>query len=180
VRLKVFDATTNSSQLPKVIATAKELGIAVHAYSPIGRGMLTGQIKKVTDIPGTFLLPSCSTSFSRFFCMLEGDMRHRLSRFAPENFDQNLKLVEAVQEVAEKKGVTAAQLAIAWVRAQGDHIIPLAGSSKKERTLENLKSANVQLTPQELATIDEILQRCTVKGGRYNDHVPAQALHLWG
>ncbi|KAH8830878.1 aldo/keto reductase [Flagelloscypha sp. PMI_526] len=145
----------------KVIATAKELGLSVHAYSPIGCGMLTGQIKKASDIP-------------------EGDIRHSISRFSPENFDENLKLVAALETFAEKRGVTAAQLAIAWVRSLGEHIIPLAGSSKKERTLENLKAAEIVLSAEELASIDEILQKFAVKGGRAIDGVDPKVLHLWG
>ncbi|KAI0928581.1 hypothetical protein AcW1_005785 [Taiwanofungus camphoratus] len=93
-----------------VIATAEELGIAVAAYSPLGRGFLTGSIKSLDDLG-------------------EGDMRRRLSRFRPENFQQNLALVEKLKAIAEKKGVTPAQLCIAWVGALGAHVLPMPGSS---------------------------------------------------
>ncbi|KAI0375028.1 aldo/keto reductase [Pilatotrama ljubarskyi] len=145
----------------KVIATAKELGIAVVGYSPLGRGFLTGTIKSPKDLPAS-------------------DMRHRFTRFQEENFKHNMGIVEGVKAVAAKKGITPAQLSIAWVASRGPHVIPLPGSSNKKRTLENIAAGDVELTEADLAEIDEILAKNPVKGGRYNDDVDPNALHLWG
>ncbi|KAI0748256.1 aldo/keto reductase [Daedaleopsis nitida] len=145
----------------KVIATAKELGISVAAYSPLGRGFLTGTIKSLKDLPA-------------------GDMRHRFTRFQEEEFNHNMALVNAVKEIADKKGVTPAQLAISWVNSRGAHVIPIPGSSNKKRNLENLAAGDVELTEADLAAIDDILAKHPVKGGRYNDHVDPKMLHLWG
>ncbi|CDO72842.1 hypothetical protein BN946_scf185002.g27 [Trametes cinnabarina] len=145
----------------KVIETAKELGIAVIAYSPLGRGFLTGSIKSPDN-----LAPQ--------------DMRRHFSRFQEENFKHNMAIVEALKVVAAKKGITPAQLCIAWVASRGPHIIPLPGSSSKQRNLENIAAGNIELTAAELAEIDEILARHTVKGGRYRDDVDPSVLHLWG
>ncbi|KAH8829021.1 aldo/keto reductase [Flagelloscypha sp. PMI_526] len=145
----------------KVIATAKELGVAIHAYSPIGRGLLTGTIQSLTDLP-------------------DGDMRSHFTRFADGNLEHNLKSVAQFKEIATKKGITPAQLAIAWVRSLGDHVIPLAGSSHKDRTLENLQAGEVELTAQELEDIQKVMNIQDIKGGRYNDNLTAAQLHLWG
>ncbi|KAI0673095.1 aldo/keto reductase [Trametes maxima] len=144
-----------------VISTAQELGIAVVAYSPLGRGFLTGSIKSPSDIPA-------------------GDMRHHFSRFQEENFKHNTAVVEAVKTLATKKGVTPAQLSIAWVASRGPHVIPLPGSSNKKRNLENIAAGNVELTEADLAEVDDILAKHTVKGGRYRDDVDPTVLHLWG
>ncbi|CDO72841.1 hypothetical protein BN946_scf185002.g26 [Trametes cinnabarina] len=145
----------------KVIETAKELGIAVIAYSPLGRGFLTGAIKSPDDLPPQ-------------------DMRRHFSRFQGENFKHNLAIVEAVKAIAAKKGVTPAQLCIAWVASRGPHVIPLPGSSSKKRNLENIAGGNIELTDADLAEIDEIISKYPVKGGRYRDDVDPQVLHLWG
>ncbi|EIW60012.1 aldo/keto reductase [Trametes versicolor FP-101664 SS1] len=145
----------------KVIATAQELGIAVVGYSPLGRGFLTGTIKSPNDLPAA-------------------DMRRHFSRFQEENFKHNMAIVDGIKAIAEKKNITPAQLSIAWVAALGPHVIPLPGSSNKKRNLENLAAGDVELTPAELAEIDDILAKHTVKGGRYNDAVDPKMLHLWG
>ncbi|KIJ26326.1 hypothetical protein M422DRAFT_272616 [Sphaerobolus stellatus SS14] len=141
----------------KVIATAKELNIPVAAYSPLGRGFLTGQITKLEDIP-------------------EGDMRHHLERFKPENFSHNLTLVDALKTIAAKKGVSPGQLALAWVRSLGPHMLPIPGSSKASRTIENLQAADITLTEDEKAEINGILDTIQVKGARYQASTPG----LWG
>ncbi|OCH95019.1 aldo/keto reductase [Obba rivulosa] len=143
----------------KVIATARELGISVAAYSPLGRGFLTGAIKSIDDIP-------------------EGDMRRHFSRFQPENFKWNLKLVDELKAIAEKN-ITPAQLCIAWVSSLGPHVLPLPGSSHKKRTLENLAGGDFELTPEEEAEINAAISRHEVKGARYTDADP-KVLHLWG
>ncbi|KZT71694.1 Aldo/keto reductase [Daedalea quercina L-15889] len=143
----------------KVIATAQELGIAVVAYSPLGRGFLTGSIKSVDDLP-------------------ENDIRRRLTRFGEEYIKHNLTLVEALKAVAAKKGCTPGQLSIAWVGSLGPNVIPLPGSSKKERTLENLAGGDVELTEADLAEINSIIAKHEVKGDRYFGN--PETAHLWG
>jgi len=130
----------------KVIATAKELGITVFGYSPIGRGMLTGDITKKEDLTG---------------------FATTVPKFQGELFDHNIKLVHAVKAIANKKGVTPAQLAIAWVATLGSHVIPLPGSSKPDRTLENLAANDIKFTDEELKEINDIVNTFEVKGGRY-------------
>ncbi|KAI1655193.1 putative pyridoxal reductase [Daldinia decipiens] len=135
-----------------VAATAKRLDIPLVAYSPLGRGFLTGQIKSVDDIP-------------------EGDIRRRFDRFQPENFNKNLELVDKLKSFAEKAGVTPAQLALAWIRAvsnspQAGTIIPIPGATRVERVEENSK--NVLLSPENKAELDQILASFTIQGGRYN------------
>jgi len=132
-----------------VADACRELGIPIVAYSPLGRGFLTGALKSHEDIP-------------------EGDMRKRFDRFQPDTFSKNLELVTEVQKLAEKKGVTPAQLALAWVRQQGTDgliIIPIPGATKPEQVEENLQE--VTLTKEELAEIDAILKTFKPIGGRY-------------
>lgn len=145
----------------QVLSTAEELGIAVVAYSPLGRGFLTGQIKSLDDIP-------------------ENDMRRRFTRFRdPENFKHNLTLVDALKAVAEKKGITPAQLCIAWVGSLGPKVIPLPGSSNAKRTIGNTTAADYVLTTEESAEIGKIIDSYEVKGDRYFGLDP-KAMHLWG
>ncbi|KAI0541763.1 NADP-dependent oxidoreductase domain-containing protein [Xylaria digitata] len=135
-----------------VAATAKKLGIPLVAYSPLGRGFLTGQIKSVDDIP-------------------EGDFRRYFDRFQPENFSKNLELVDKLKALAAKQNVTPAQLALAWIRAvsnssQAGTIIPIPGATAPSRVEENSK--NIKLAPEEKAELDKILDSFTIQGGRYN------------
>jgi len=132
-------------------------GIPIVAYSPIGRGMLSGQITKPDDIPA-------------------GDFRKTIPRFNEENFPKNLELVRELEKIAKKKGCTAAQLAINWVRTQSKkngnpEILPIPGASSPERVTENAKA--VSLGGDDLAQIDSILQSFTVVGGRYGGHAAA-------
>ncbi|KAG0646572.1 Pyridoxal reductase [Hyphodiscus hymeniophilus] len=139
-----------------VAATCAELGIPIVAYSPLGRGFLTGQIKTYADVTE----------------------QHKFGpRFAEENFAKNLELVETIRRVAEKKGVTSAQLALGWVRAYSGRdgnpiIVPLPGATKVERVEENCKL--VDLTEEELKEIGDILKSMPVKGAR----VPKFIEHL--
>ncbi|KAI0294707.1 aldo/keto reductase [Multifurca ochricompacta] len=144
-----------------VIAACAELGIAVIGYSPLGRGFLTGQIKRPDDLE-------------------EGDIRRNLSRFQEDNFKHNFAIVDALTAIATRKGITPGQLSIAWVSARGPHVVPLPGSSNVKRTLENLAGGDVELSDEDLAEIDKALETHTVKGGRYVDTVPNEKLHLWG
>ncbi|KAI0831436.1 aldo/keto reductase [Trametes gibbosa] len=146
----------------KVIETAEELGITVVAYSPLGRGFLTGAIKD----PKKDLAP--------------GDMRQKFTRFQEDNFKHNMAIVDAIKAIAEKKGVTPAQLSIAWVASLGAHLLPLPGSCNKKRNLENIAAGDIVLTEAELAEIAAALTTHTIKGGRYVDDVDPKVLHLWG
>ncbi|EPS44891.1 hypothetical protein H072_1117 [Dactylellina haptotyla CBS 200.50] len=139
-----------------LVEVCAEHNIPIAAYSPLGRGFLTGQLKSPDDIP-------------------EGDMRRRFDRFQPENFGKNLELVEAIKKIAEKKGVTPAQLALAWVVQQGHKygvsIIPIFGATKESQVIENLQPTS--LTDTEMAEIDAVLKSFKPIGGRYNSHAEA-------
>ncbi|KAL4813870.1 NADP-dependent oxidoreductase domain-containing protein [Aspergillus spinulosporus] len=127
-----------------IVDVCRELNIPIIAYSPLGRGWLTGQIRQLSDLA-------------------ENDMRRMLPRFQPDVFEDNFRLVEAVEDIARQKGVSIAQVAIAWVRAQG--AIPIPGATTKERVLENFR--DVTLTPEELDKIQSVLDGLEVKGARY-------------
>ncbi|KAI0041502.1 aldo/keto reductase [Auriscalpium vulgare] len=142
-----------------VISTCEELGISVVAYSPLGRGMLTGVVKPEN--------------------LEDGDLRKRFTRFQPENWKHNVAVVDALTAVAAKKGITPAQLSIAWVAARGAHVIPLPGSSDPKRTLENIAGGSVTLSEADLAEIDAVLAQNTVKGGRSIDELESH-MNLWG
>ncbi|KAL7626104.1 hypothetical protein AAE478_002874 [Parahypoxylon ruwenzoriense] len=127
-----------------ILDTCHELGIPIAAYSPVSRGWLTGEIRKLDDLH-------------------QDDFRRMLPRFKPEAFHQNLKLVEAVEEIAKRKGVTTAQVAIGWVCRQG--AIPIPGSTRVERVIENTKPAS--LTDEEMSKIQKILDTLSISGERY-------------
>ncbi|KAG8908121.1 hypothetical protein FRB99_000149 [Tulasnella sp. 403] len=141
-----------------VIQTAKELGVVVVAYSPLGRGFLTGQLKS-KDLP-------------------EGDFRRHLSKFQEEAEAHNQKLVDALSKIAERKGVTNAQLCLAWVLSLGPHVVPIPGSSKASRVRENFAAVDITFTPEELKEINDIIAETPIKGGRYRDLGSAEL--LWG
>ncbi|KAI0260074.1 aldo/keto reductase [Gloeopeniophorella convolvens] len=147
-------------QTKDVISTCAELGIAVVAYSPLGRGFLTGQIKKPDDFE-------------------EGDFRRNMTRFQEENMKHNFAIVDALSAIASRKGISPAQLSIAWVASRGPHVVPLPGSSNSKRTLENIAGGDVELSDDDLAEIDQVLTTHTVKGGRYYDSLPDEKLGLW-
>ncbi|WVQ83827.1 hypothetical protein IAT38_005971 [Cryptococcus sp. DSM 104549] len=135
------------------IAYSSKASIPIFAYSPLGRGFLTRTYKTPEDIPEKSLL------------------KH-VPRFIGEAFYENLKLVDRLDELAEKKGVTTSQLALAWIISLSDQIIPIPGSSKPERVVSNIKSLEVTLTPEELKTLNDILATFEVQGTRY----PARAV----
>ena len=137
----------------EILPTCRELGIGFVAYSPLGRGFLTGQIARFED-----LAPD--------------DSRRNQPRFQGENFQKNLDLVARVKEIAHEKGCTAGQLALAWLLAQGQDIVPIPGTKRRAYLEENLGALDVSLTPQELARIDAVAPRGAASGERY----PAQAL----
>ncbi len=131
-----------------VLEVCRELGIGFVPYSPLGRGFLTGQIKKFDD-----LAPD--------------DYRRSAPRFQGENFQKNLELVKRIQELAAEKGCTPAQLALAWVLAQGEDIVPIPGTKRRKYLEENIGALEVQLTAEDLRRIDEIAPRGVAAGSRY-------------
>jgi aryl-alcohol dehydrogenase-like predicted oxidoreductase len=131
-----------------VLQACRELGIGFVAYSPLGRGFLTGQIKRYEDLA-------------------QDDYRRIAPRFAGENFEKNLDLVKRVEEIARDKGCTAAQLALAWVLAQGQHIVPIPGTKRRKYLEENLAAESIQLTPEDLRRIEEVSPRGAAAGPRY-------------
>lgn len=126
----------------------EELGIAFVAYSPLGRGFLTGAIRSIDD-----LAPD--------------DWRRNNPRFQGENFQKNLRLVDAVQEMAREKGCTPAQLALAWVLARGRHIVPIPGTRSVDRLAENVAAVEIELTPEDLDRLDRMAPKGTTAGDRY-------------
>jgi aryl-alcohol dehydrogenase-like predicted oxidoreductase len=138
-----------------ILPTCRELGIGFVPYSPLGRGFLTGRFQSPDDLP-------------------KGDFRaERYPRFERENFEQNLKLVDAVKDMAESKGVTPAQLALAWVIAQGEAqgvgLAPIPGTTSPKHLEENVEAAGISLTPKDRARLDEIAPQGAAAGARYAD-----------
>ena len=133
-----------------VLPVARELGIGIVPYSPLGRGFLTGQLKSPDDFA-------------------DDDFRRGLPRFQGENFDKNLELVEKVKDLAAARGVTVGQLALAWVLAQGDDVAPIPGTKRRLYLEENVGSADVVLTADDLATLDAIVAPTAIAGDRYQD-----------
>lgn len=131
-----------------VLQTCQELGIAFVAYSPLGRGFLTGRIRSIDDLPAD-------------------DYRRHSPRFMGENFQKNLQLVEKVQQLAAAKSCTPAQLALAWVMAQGTYIFPIPGTKQISYLIENAEAVHIQLTQEELAAIDAIAPKGIAAGARY-------------
>jgi aryl-alcohol dehydrogenase-like predicted oxidoreductase len=134
----------------RILPTVRELGIGFVAYSPIGRGFLSGRFKSPDDFE-------------------EGDFRKHHPRFQGENFQKNLELVERVKEIADEKGVTASQLALAWVLAQGEDIVPIPGTTKVKNLEENVAAADVELTDDDLQRLDEVAPKGVAAGERYAD-----------
>jgi aryl-alcohol dehydrogenase-like predicted oxidoreductase len=133
-----------------VLGVCRELGIGFVPYSPLGRGFLTGKIKKREDLP-------------------EDDYRHTTPRFQDGNFQRNLDLVERVGEIARERRCTPAQLALAWVLAQGDDIVPIPGTKRRKYLQENVGALDVILTSADLARIEEVAPKHAFAGERYPD-----------
>jgi len=142
-----FALEIESKQI-NLLNTCRELGVAVVAYSPLARGMLTGTIKSAHDFDQT-------------------DFRRFAPRFSEENFPKNLKLVDRISEIAKAKGVTPGQLTLAWLLAQGEDIFPIPGTTRKERLEENVGSLKVSLTRDEEAEIRKACEEAEVSGTRY-------------
>jgi aryl-alcohol dehydrogenase-like predicted oxidoreductase len=137
----------------EILPTVRELGIGFVAYSPLGRGFLTGRFQKLEDLPGD-------------------DFRRNHPRFQGANFEQNLRLVERVKQIAKEKGATPSQLALAWVLAQGKDIVPIPGTKKRRYLEENARAGEVKLTTDDLRRIAEAAPKGVAAGERY----PPQAL----
>ena len=131
-----------------VLDACRELGIGFVAYSPLGRGFLSGEITRFEDL--------ASDDYRRFSPRFQGD-----------NFAKNLALVERIKQMAKSKGCTPSQLALAWVSAQGDAIVPIPGTKRRKYLEENLGALNVQLTREDLAAIDAIAPKGAAAGPRY-------------
>jgi aryl-alcohol dehydrogenase-like predicted oxidoreductase len=135
----------------EILPTVRELGIGFVPYSPLGRGFLTGRWRSIEDMP-------------------ENDTRSaRFPRFAEENFQKNVELADRVREVAEGKGITPGQLALAWLLAQGDDIVPIPGTKRRDYLEENAGAAGVTLTEDDLASIEEAMPRGSAAGERYGE-----------
>ena len=132
----------------KVFPVLAELGIGFVPYSPLGRGFLTGQLRSPDDFA-------------------EDDFRRQSPRFQGENFTRNLELVDRVKELADEKQCSPAQLALAWLLAQGEHIVPIPGTRNRERLAENLGTAAVELSAADLARLNELAPAGVAAGERY-------------
>jgi aryl-alcohol dehydrogenase-like predicted oxidoreductase len=136
----------------EILSTCRELGIGFVAYSPLGRGFLTGQFKKFDDLPAD-------------------DYRRNSPRFQGDNFQKNLDLLRSVEEIAHETSCTASQLALAWVLAQGDDIVPIPGTKRRKYLEENIAAASVKLSTADLQRINEVFPPESAAGGRYPEHM---------
>jgi len=137
----------------EILPTVRELGIGFVAYSPLGRGFLSGRVRSIDDLD-------------------PDDFRRNNPRFQGENFRHNLELVQRVQEIAAEKGVTPAQLALAWVLTRGDDIVPIPGTKRVRYLEENLSAVDVKLDPDDLARIEQAFPKGATVGDRYPDMSP--------
>jgi len=140
---------------PRIIPTLRELGIGLVPFAPLGRGFLTGAVKRAEEYP-------------------EGDFRRNDPRYQGENFDANVRAASAVREIAAGKGVTAGQIALAWLLHKGPDLVPIPGTKRRTYLEENVAAADVRLTPGEVATLDAALAPERVAGPRYNEERMAQ------
>ena len=131
----------------------RELGVSTVAYSPLGRGILTGKFNKIED---------------------QGDYRYHLPRMNAENFESNKKIVEIIEEIANSKDVKASQIALAWVLAKGEDVIPIPGTKREKYLIENVDALKVELSADEIRELDKLYQ--LVKGNRYDDYSMANTL----
>jgi aryl-alcohol dehydrogenase-like predicted oxidoreductase len=134
----------------EILPALRELGIGFVAYSPLGRGFLTGHIRRYDD-----LAPD--------------DFRRQVPRFQGENFQQNLELVERVTTIADSKGIAPSQIALAWVLAKGDDIVPIPGTTRRKHLEENVAALDAELSPTEVASLEEVMPPDIVAGTRYSE-----------
>jgi aryl-alcohol dehydrogenase-like predicted oxidoreductase len=134
----------------EVLPLCRELGIGFVAYSPLGRGFLTGRFRRFEDLP-------------------EDDYRRNSPRFQGENFQRNLDLVQRVEEIARRKKCTPAQLALAWLLAQGQEIVPIPGTKQRRYLEENVRALDLELTRADLEEIEEVAPKGAAAGDRYHE-----------
>jgi aryl-alcohol dehydrogenase-like predicted oxidoreductase len=134
----------------EILPTVRALGIGFVAYSPLGRGFLTGRFRRFEDLP-------------------EGDWRRRSPRFIGENFQKNLALADQIKAMATEKGASPAQLALAWLTAQGENIVPIPGTKRRSYLEENVAALGIRLTAEELRRLHAIAPRGVAAGDRYPD-----------
>ncbi|MDH6265234.1 aryl-alcohol dehydrogenase-like predicted oxidoreductase [Rhizobium sp. SG_E_25_P2] len=151
-----YSLWTRDPETNGVFDACRELGIGFVPFSPLGRGMLTGALKDLSKLGET-------------------DFRRGLPRFDQANFDANLALVEALEKMAAEKGVTAGQLALAWVLAQGDFIVPIPGTTQIANLESNIAAAAITLTPEDLAALSSIVSPDKVAGARYSEAMAKMA-----
>jgi len=143
-----YSLWTRDVENNEVLETCRELGIGFVAYSPLGRGFLSGEIKKFEDLA-------------------EDDYRRHSPRFQGENFAKNMQLVEEIEKIADEKGITTSQLALAWTLVQDDDIVPIPGTKRRKYLEQNAEAANVELSAEELKRIDEVFPKDAAAGLRY-------------
>jgi aryl-alcohol dehydrogenase-like predicted oxidoreductase len=139
---------------PEIIPALRELGIGLVAFAPLGRGFLTGSVKRAEEYP-------------------EGDYRRGDPRYQGENFDANMRAASIVQEIAQRKGAAPGQVALAWLLGKGEDIVPIPGTKHVKYIEENVAAANVQLAPGEIAQLDDALAPGRISGPRYNERQAA-------
>lgn len=132
----------------EILPAVRQLGIGFVPYSPLGRGFLTGRFQRFEDLP-------------------EGDFRRNSPRFQGENFQKNLQLLDRVRAIAAEKGVTPGQLALAWLLAQGEDIVPIPGTKHRRYVEENVAAVDIKLTSEDLRRIDEVAPKDAAAGERY-------------
>jgi aryl-alcohol dehydrogenase-like predicted oxidoreductase len=140
---------------PRIIPLLRELGIGLVPFAPLGRGFLTGDVKRAEEYP-------------------EGDFRRGDPRYQGENFDANVRAASAVRELAARKGATPGQIALAWLLHEGDDIVPIPGTKRRTYLEENVAAAELRLTPDEMATLDAALAPEKIAGPRYGEKQMAQ------
>lgn len=134
---------------PQIIPLLRELGIGLVPFAPLGRGFLTGSVKRAEDYP-------------------ENDHRHSDPRYQGKNFDTNMRAASAVQRIAQKKSAKPGQIALAWLLARGDDIVPIPGTKRRNYLEENIGAANIALTPADIAALDTALKPDAIAGLRYS------------
>lgn len=136
----------------EILTVCRELGIGFVAYSPLGRGMLSGEIKRFEDLA-------------------EDDYRRNNPRYQGENFDRNLQLVQKIEEIAKEKGVATSQLALAWVLTQGQDIVPIPGTKRRKYLEQNAEATEIILSQEELAAIEDVFPKNSAAGERYPEEM---------
>ncbi len=140
----------------EILATTRELGIGVVPFSPLGRGFLTGSVTSMKDLPAD-------------------DMRRGLPRFAEGNFERNMAIVEALRALAAEKGVTAGQLALAWVQSRGDDVVPIPGTKRRKYLEENTAAADLELSEVDIEAIEKVAPAEAIAGERYPERLARAA-----